>query len=78
MNARRRARFWIEASLAALSGCLFVITVVTPDWVEVMFGVDPDRHGGALEALISGVPLTLAIVLATLARIERRRPAFDG
>jgi hypothetical protein len=73
MNGQRRARFWIELALAALSACLFVATVVMPDWIEVVFGIDPDRGSGALEVLISVVSLTATISFGVLARLEHRR-----
>jgi hypothetical protein len=73
MNGQRRACFWIEVAFAALSACLFVATVVTPNWIEVVFGVDPDRGNGALEVLISAVSLTATISFGVLARLEHRR-----
>jgi hypothetical protein len=68
-----RTRFLVKAALAALSAVLFVATLVLPDWIEVAFGIDPDRSSGALEVLISVVSLTMSVGFAVLARIERHR-----
>jgi hypothetical protein len=68
-----RARFWIEAGLAALSGCLSVITLAWRDWLEIVFGIDPDNGSGALEWLMVTVVLSALVVFATLARLEWRR-----
>jgi len=38
-----------------------------------IFGVDPDQHSESMEWLIAGALLSGALVLAVLARMERRR-----
>jgi hypothetical protein len=70
-----RARFWIEAGLAAVAGMLAVVTLVWRDWIEALTGLDPDRHDGSLEWLIVAVLTVSAVVLAQLARRERRLAA---
>jgi hypothetical protein len=65
--------FWIEAILAAASALLLVLTLVWEDWIEIVFGVDPDNHSGSLEWLIVIVCLCIAVVFSLLARQEWRR-----
>lgn len=38
---RLRARFWVELALVALTTVLFLLTLVSREWIEVLFGVDP-------------------------------------
>jgi hypothetical protein len=71
-NALRR-RFWLEAGMATVTSILFVITLVQRDWIEIVFGVDPDNRNGTLEWLIVGVLLVVTITLFTLACYEWRR-----
>ncbi len=71
-NALRR-RFWLEAGMATVTSILFVITLVQGDWIEIVFGVDPDNRNGTLEWLIVGVLLVVTITLFTLASYEWRR-----
>jgi hypothetical protein len=73
MSAGPRVRFRVEVALAALSACFFVAVLVLPDWIEVVFGIDPDGGAGALEVLISVVSLTVSLGLAVLARVEHHR-----
>jgi len=47
-----RARFWIEVLAAVLCGLLAILTLIVEDWIEVLFGVDPDAHSGAAEWLV--------------------------
>ena len=48
--AKRVARlFWFEVIFACITGFLAVLTAVHPAWIEAIFGVDPDRHSGAVE-----------------------------
>jgi hypothetical protein len=68
-----RARFWIEISVAVLCGLLAALTLVVKDWIEVVFGVDPDAHSGAAEWLIVVLLGAGVIVSALLAGYEWRR-----
>ena len=65
--------FWIEAILATASALLLVLTLVWEDWIEIIFGVDPDNHSGSLEWMIVIVCLCITIVFLVLARQEWRR-----
>ena len=67
------ARFWIEAGFSVTSAFLFVLTSFVPDWIEAVFGIDPDRHSGSLEWSLDAVLLVIAVAAGVLARIERRR-----
>jgi hypothetical protein len=67
-----RRRFWLETGLAALSGCLGLLTLVWRDWLEGVFGWDPDRHSGAVEWYIAATFLAAAVVLSLAARREVR------
>ena len=79
--AHLRRRFWIEVGLGATGVVLLVLTVAWPDWIEVVFGADPDGGNGALEWAIVTVVATCALTLPLLARLEWRRahtlPAAD-
>lgn len=68
-----RLRGRIEAILATLSGLLFLLTLVWPDWIEKVFGADPDQHSGVLEWVVVGVALCATITFSLLARAEYRR-----
>jgi hypothetical protein len=52
---------------------LFLLTIVRRDWIEVMFGVDPDRHSGSFEWLVISSVLALTVVSFSLAALEWRR-----
>ena len=71
-NALRR-RFWLETGMAIVTSMLFAITLVQRDWIEIIFGVDPDNRNGVLEWLIVGALLVVMITLFTLANYEWRR-----
>ncbi|WP_369147741.1 ABC transporter permease [Streptomyces sp. R44] len=70
-NVRLRGR--IEAIAACLSGLLFLLTAIWPDWIERVFEVEPDQGSGALEWVIVGVALCATIIFSLLARAEYRR-----
>jgi hypothetical protein len=75
MRARRRARFWAELTLAAMSALCLALTIAIPDWIEHIFGIDPDHHSGLVEAAIAAVLLAATLLLGVLAHFEWQRPA---
>ncbi len=73
MRKALKWRFWLETGVAIATGMLFVITLVQRDWIEVVFGIDPDNRSGTLEWLIIAALLVVTITLVTLANYEWRR-----
>jgi hypothetical protein len=72
-----RAR--IEIVLAAVLGVATILTVVWPEWIEGLFGFDPDGGNGTAEWGIVVVLAVATIVVAALARrdlriVRRRTP----
>jgi hypothetical protein len=59
---RLQVRIVMEATLAAVSACALGLTLAWPQWIEDVFGFEPDGGDGSSEW---GLALTLAI--ATLA-----------
>jgi hypothetical protein len=51
-----------------------MLTVLMPDWIEAVSGVDPDHGSGAVERAISLLFLAVAAVSVVFARAEWRRP----
>lgn len=74
-HLRRRVR--IESALACLSAALFALTLVYPEWIEALTGLEPDAGSGAVELLVSAAFLVVAIALALLSRRDRRRLALN-
>ena len=68
-----RLRYWFELGVAVLAGALAVLTLVNREWIEVVFGVDPDEGSGALEWGIVFALGGVALISAVVARAERRR-----
>lgn len=71
-----RRRFWVEAGLAVLATALLVLTMISREWIEVVFGVDPDRGDGSLEWLLFVVLALATAALSVTARLEWRRSAL--
>jgi len=57
----RRRQVAIDLILATVSGALFVLTLTVPDWIEAVFGIDPDGGNGALEFLLAATFLAVAL-----------------
>jgi len=68
-----RLRFWGECALAGLAAVLAVLTAIWPDWIELLFGADPDGGDGSTEWGIVAALAVVAILFAALARFEHRR-----
>lgn len=73
MSSSVRGRFWAESGLAVLAAVLGGLTVAWPDWIEEVFGIDPDGGSGLVEWLVVVVLAATAVVSGLLARAERRR-----
>jgi hypothetical protein len=67
-----RARFWVETALAALTAVLAVVTQLWPNWIELVFRVDPDHGNGALERVLLGVCLVAFLASIVVAGAEYR------
>ena len=68
-----KLRFYLEALLAVLSTGLFILTLISRDWIEVLFHVEPDEGNGTLEWLIVVVLFVVSAALIYLARRDWRR-----
>jgi hypothetical protein len=66
----------MELALAIASAILLIATVFWKDWIEIVFGVDPDAGSGALEWTIVGITLCLTVSFVMLARAEWRRASL--
>jgi len=71
----RRRRFYIEAALASLTAFLTVGTLISKEWIEIVFGVDPDGGSGALEWAIVACLAVTSTVLSVAAWREAVRLA---
>nr|HXS66585.1 hypothetical protein [Streptosporangiaceae bacterium] len=65
-----RAR--IEIVLSALLGAATILTAVWPDWIEGLFGFDPDGGNGTAEWWIVAALAVTTLAVAALARRDRR------
>jgi hypothetical protein len=68
-----RWRLWLEAALAVGTGVLGVLTLFWHDWIETVFGVDPDHGNGSLEWIIAFGLLVIAIAFSVALRRDLRR-----
>jgi hypothetical protein len=68
-----RFRIWGEAGLGAASSFFFVLTLVSPSWIETLSGASPDHGSGILEWLVSLAFAVLAVGLSLRARNDWRR-----
>lgn len=78
MSRGSKARAWLATVFAIVGVGLCLLTLAWSEWIELLFGVDPDRGSGALELLIAGAFLVASVLLARQARLEwrflRRKP----
>jgi len=75
MLRKTRLQFWIEVVLAAVTAALLLLTLISREWIEEVFGVEPDAGSGALEW---GMVIALAVAtvaFSLMARAEWKRDA---
>lgn len=75
MRKSSRARAWLATVSAVVGLGLCLLTLVWSEWIELLFGVDPDRHRGGLELLMAGAFLVSSVVLGRLAGRDWRATA---
>jgi hypothetical protein len=68
-----RHLFWLEIVLGLSTGALSVVTVFWHDWIEAVFGVDPDKGTGSSEWLVVIGLLIATAILVSGAGFEWRR-----
>lgn len=73
MASDLRYRFWVESVPGSITGVVAIVTLLWHDWIEVVFGADPDRGNGSAEWLVVLILPVLTAVLAVGARREWRR-----
>jgi hypothetical protein len=72
MGQGLRSRFWLESALGCASATLLLLTALRPDWIEMVFRIDPDQHSGSLEWAIVAALLAATVLCFALARQEWR------
>jgi hypothetical protein len=73
MTNHVRRRYWIESAAAVIALVLLLVTIVSREWIEFVFGVDPDGGSGALEWVIVAGLAAIALAGTLAARYEVRR-----
>ena len=69
MRRRLPARFWAEVVSAVVCAVALVATLIDREWIEAVFGVEPDGGSGALEW---GLVVALACITVGLSLAGRR------
>ena len=70
MSRNLRRRYWLEITLAVVAGVLAILTLITREWIEILFGVDPDGGNGSLEWALVAILAGAAVASALAARHE--------
>ena len=70
-----RKRFWLEIACGVVGTFLLVLTLVSKEWIEEVFGVEPDGGSGAVEWGITLGFLAVAVISFALAGREYQRAA---
>lgn len=70
-------RFWMQSALAALSAVLFVLTLITREWVEALTGFEPDNGNGTFEFALAIALFALSVLTGTTATRTYRRVAVS-
>lgn len=66
-------RFWFEVIGACVTLILLVLSLISKEWIEIVFGVDPDNGSGSLEVALPLVCALATLLLGVLANRDWRR-----
>ncbi len=72
-----RRPLWAALLGGGLSAALTVVSLISRDWIEFLFGLDPDGGDGGLEWGIVVVTAVTAIMCFWWARVEWQRARFS-
>lgn len=76
MKRQVRWFFWLEMSMASITGVLCLGTLLWRDWAEVLLRIDPDQGSGLFEWMVVGALLLVTLSLSALAGREWRRASL--
>lgn len=68
MRCELPVRFWIEIAIATISAAMLALTLVSPQWIELYFGLAADQGDGSHEWGLSMFLLVLSLALSWKAR----------
>ncbi len=75
MNAdgRLKMRLRVELGLALFVAGLFLLTLISREWIEALTGFDPDHHNGSFEWAIVATLFAMSSFLFVRARSDWRK-----
>jgi uncharacterized membrane protein YhaH (DUF805 family) len=79
-----RRQFWVVVGAAMIMGTLALTTAIVPDWIEFVFGWDPNHHGGSVERwsviwlIVAGLYFVTVVLVAAATREWRRISAVGS
>ncbi len=69
-----RLRFGIDLVVAVVATMLGVVTLISREWIEIVFRFDPDHGSGVLEWATALGLFAVATAAALAAHLDWRRP----
>ena len=79
MRRRLVIRMSVEGVIAVIAAIVAIVTLIQPQWIERITGLDPDQGSGTAEWLVVAVLALIAVLFAVLAAVtgSRLRSARD-
>lgn len=69
----RRRLVVAELTAAGIASLMVAVTIATPSWIEMVFGVDPDHGSGLFEILLVGGLTAVGAAASLAVRAQRHR-----
>lgn len=67
-----RVRMWIEILLAGMATVMSIVTLIWPNWIELLFDESPDGGDGSAERAFALLWIIVALVFGWMARRDQR------